>query len=186
MATEFYNADDPFNVAFAVDADLVWGETQPFQITKRKVEGSGSIADFIASLPRTANVEGRITAMNLPGATPDPQKLSNARDALQALADKCQPVLVLSGIYAGYLGIERTEVNISVDGGKALTARVNLTRIETTEVGTANVPASKLRAKVKRKAAAGKKGGAAKGSKPPDNRTLSAKLVDGLGGLFGR
>lgn len=175
MATEFYQVDKPFVVAFAVDADLNWGEVNPFQITKRKVEGSGTIADFIASLPKTASVEGMVTAMNLPGAVTDPQKMTNARDALQELADKRQPVLVLSNLFAGYMGIERTEVSLSADGGKAITVRVNLTKIETTTVGTTEVPASKLRSKVKKKGGAGKKGGAAKGSKP---RTTLAKLDD--------
>lgn len=178
MATEFYEVNKPFVVAFSVDADLNWGEINPFQITKRKVEGSGSIADFIASLPKTANVEGVVTAMNLPGATPDPQKLTNARDALNEIADKRQPVLVLSNLYAGYMGIERTEVSQSVDGGKAITVRISLTRIETTTVGTAEVPASRLRAKVKKKGGKGKKGGAAKGSEP---RSTLAKTDDAVG-----
>lgn len=186
MATEFYEADKPYVIAFAVDADLTWGEVNPFSITKRKVEGKGTIADFIASLPKTASLEGKITAMNLPGATPDPQKLTNARDALQELADKRQPVLVLSNLFAGYMGIERTEVSESVDGGKSITVRVNLTRIETTTVGTAQIPASKLRSKVKRKSGASKKGGAAKGSKPKSVLAHIDDAVDrGISGALG-
>jgi hypothetical protein len=182
MPTELYEVDRPFVVAFAVDADLTWGETNAFQVTRRKVEGSGTIADFVASLPKSASLDGRITAMAVGDALPDPAKLSNARDALNELADKRQPVLVLNNLFAGYMAIERAEVSLSADGGKAIMVRINLTRIDTTTVGTAQVPASKLRSKVKRKAAAGKKGGAAKGS-DPDNRTLSLKLVNYLGFL---
>ncbi len=180
MATEFFEIDKPFVVAFALDADITWGEVNPFETTKRKVEGKGSISDFVASLPKNATVQGVITAMNLNPLVPTTQKLVSARDALEQLADKMQPVLVVNGLYAGELVITRTEVSKSADGGEAINANISLERIETTTVGTANVPASRLRSKIKRKKNKG--GGAAKGSKPTaGNGSVLSKLFDAGG-----
>jgi hypothetical protein len=184
MATEFYEIDKPFVVAFALDADLNFAEVDAYQTTKRKVEGQGNIADHIASEPLTATVEGLVTAMNLDplSAAGGGEKLVTARDTIKALAAKKQPLLVINDLFAEYMAITRVEGVQSADGGKALRLRIALGQIEQTTVGTAQVPASRLRAKVKRRAAAGKKGGAAKGSKP-DNRTLTLKLVQGFGFL---
>lgn len=177
MPTEIFEVDNPLAVAFAFDADLNWTETHEYETTDRKVEGKGSIADFIASKPLQATVEGKVTAMNIEPAIPTPQKLVNTRDALEQLIAKKQIVLVLNDLFAGYMGMTRAEIIKSVDGGQSITARIGFKRIEQTIAATAQVPASKLRAKVKRKAAAGKKGGAAKGGKP---KTALAKIDDSL------
>jgi hypothetical protein len=192
MPTEFFEVDKPFVVAFAMDADLNFTEIDAYQTTKRKVEGKGTISDFVASQPLTATVEGKITAMNLDplsgaGGT---EKLSTARDNIKALAAKAQPVIVINDTFAEYMVITRVERVESADGGKAINLRIALEQLEQTTVGTAQVPASRLRAKVKRKAGAGKKGGAAKGSKPDQSRgaaiddALNRGVSGMLGGLF--
>jgi len=186
MATELYRPDSPFDPVFSVDADLVWTDTLAYQVSKRAVEGVGEIADFIAATPRRASLEGTITAMTLAGASVQPQKLTAARDALEQLADQRQPVLVVSNLYTGYLAIERAEVTQSADGGMAIVVRISFVQIKTTETGTAQVPASKLRAKVKRRGATGKKGGSPQGATPEDKTvpsSLAAKAAKFLGVL---
>jgi hypothetical protein len=179
MPTEIFEVDNPLAVAFACDADLSWGEVSEYPTTTRKVEGKGDISDFISSKPLIATLDGKVTAMTIDPAPPSPQKLANSKAALQELADKRQIVLVIGELFNGYLGITRVEIAKGVDDGYSYNAKITFQRIEQTTTGTAQVPASKLRSKVKRKGT-GKKGGAAKGSKP-DNRTLAAKLSDSLG-----
>ena len=166
MPTEIFETNNPLAVAFACDADLNWGEVLEFPTTTRKVERKGDVADFIASKPLIATLDGKVTAMTIAPALPSPQKLVNEKSALQALARKRQVVLVIGELFNGYLGITRVEIAKGADDGKSFNAKITFKEIETTTTGTAQVPASKLRGKVKRKAATGKKGGAAKGSKP--------------------
>ncbi len=184
MPTELFEAANPFAPAFRFDADMQWTNTLGFEVTKRKVEAKGTTSDYIASLPEEATVEGKVTAMTVSPALPDPQKLVNTSDGLKALAAKKQPVLVLSEIYEGYMAITRVEITKSTEDGHALTIRVQLSVIEQTTAATTEVPASKLRSKVKRKGGTGKKGGAAKGSKPsgPD-KTATLQVVNAFGYL---
>lgn len=189
MPTELFEGQNIFAPAFRFDADMNWTNTLGFQVTKRKVEQKGTIADYIASLPETAAVEGIVTAMTVSPALPDPQKLVNASEGIKALAAKKQIVLVLSEIYEGYMAITQCVVSKSREDGKAVMVKLALSRIEQTTAGTSQVPASKLRSKVKRKGGTGKKGGAAKGSKPSakDQSTLATaddrtgRRMSGLG-----
>jgi hypothetical protein len=187
MPTEIYPADDILATGFQFDADLQSTNVLPFQVTSRKVESRGNIAEHIASLPETHNVTGMVTAMNMPPAVPDPEKLANSKKKLKELAAKRQIVIVLSDSYDGELAISRVEITDGADMGRAFKATLGFTLIETTTVGTAEVPASRLRSKVKRKAAPAKKGGAAKGSQPtPKARTGLAYVIDKAKGLLTR
>jgi len=186
MPTEIYPADDAFAPGFAFDADLQFGSTFAYQASQRKVEGRGTISEHIASQPKKYTITGIVTAMTVPPATPEAEKLTNAKKRLEEMADKRQIVLVLSDSFSGYLAIERAEVIESVDLGKAIRATVNFTEIVTTTVGTAVIPKSRLRKKVKKKAAPAKKGGAAKGSQPTGkSRTGLAYLSDKAKKLLG-
>lgn len=177
MPTELYEGENVFAPAFAFDADLQWAEVSEFEVTDRKVEAKGSIADYIASKPHTATVEGKVTAMTVEPAPPDPQKLVSARDRLVELGDKRAIVLVLSEMFAGYMAIQRVEISKGVDDGGSFTARIALKKIETTTTATAQVPASRLRPKVKRRKGPGKRGGAARGSRPPSNQTYTLRKL---------
>ena len=182
MPTELFESDNIFAPAFAFDADLAWTNILSFETTKRKVEQKGTIADFIASLPETATIEGKVTAMTISPASPDPQKLVNASDGIKALAAKTGIVLVLSEIYEGYMAITEAVISKSVEDGHSISVRLTLSRIDQTTAATATVPASKLRAKTKRKGGTGKKGGAAKGSKPSEkDKTVALRAAEALG-----
>ncbi len=182
MPTELFEGQNIFAPAFRFDADMNWTNTLGFKVTKRKVEAKGTIADYIASLPETASVEGIVTAMTVSPALPDPQKLVNASDGIKALAAKKQIVLVLAEIYEGYMAITQVVIGKSVEDGKAVMVKLALSRIEQTTAATTQVPASKLRSKVKRKGGTGKKGGAAKGSKPKAaDKSTVLQLGQGLG-----
>jgi hypothetical protein len=178
MPTEIYEVDNPFVVAFAVDADLKWNETIQKEVTKRKIEQKGTVSDFIADTPDVASLDGMITGMAVDPFPPVPNKLANARDSLKQLIDKNQVVLVLNDTFAGYLAITRSDINVSVDEGIALRVSLAFQEMTLVTTGTAQVPASKLRAKVKRKK--GKGGGSGKGGQPSsDDRSVFAKLLDG-------
>ncbi len=178
MPTELFDPLNPLAVAFACDADLNWGNILEFPTTTRKVEGKGDISDFIASKPEIATLDGKVTAMTIEPAIPQPQKLVNEVSRLKELAKKKQIVLVLGELFNGYLGITRVEIGKSADDGKSFNAKMTFIEIETTTTGTAQVPASQLRSKVKRKGGTSKKGGASKGSKP---KTLALQLGLGVG-----
>lgn len=181
MPTEIFEANNPLAVAFACDADLNWGNVLEFPTTTRKVEGKGDTADFISSKPELATLDGVVTAMTIEPAIPSPQKLANEVSRLKELAKKRQIVLVIGELFNGYLGITRVEIGKAVDDGHSFNAKITFTEIETTTTGTAQVPASKLKSKVKRKAAAGKRGGAAKGSKPATPRTKFLQAFQAFG-----
>lgn len=178
MPTEIYPADDVLATGFKFDADLQSSNQLPFQVTNRKVEDRGNIAEHIASQPEVYSVTGMVTAMIMPPETPDPEKLANARKKLKELAKRRQIVVVLSDSFDGELAISRVEISDDAKMGRAFKATVGFTEILIAEVGTANVPASRLRRKVKRKAAPAKKGGAAKGSMPSGkSQTVALKLA---------
>ena len=138
MPTELFDATDIFLPAFAFDADSQWTKIIPFETTNNKVEGKGSNADFIAARPKQATIEGLVTAMTVGTDLPDPQKLVNMSDRLEQLADKQQLVLVLSELFAGYMGIDRAEISKGVEDGRSFRARVTLKRIEKTTDSTEN------------------------------------------------
>ncbi len=188
MPTEIFEGENIFAPAFKLDADLVWTEVDEFELPARKIESKGTVNDYIAQgKPLQANVEGIVTAMTVDPDLPEADKLNNAKDRLQVLARKREIVLVLSELYAGYLGISRVEIVKGVDDGHSLQARIAFGLIETTVTATAQIPASKLRAKVKRVAATGKKGGAAKPSTPTDaSKSVLLKVADKATGLLGR
>ena len=186
MPTAIYEGGNIFAPAFAFDADLQWGETLGYQVTKRKVEGKGEISDYIASDPEIARVTGKVTAMTVEPALPESEKLVSAKERLKQLAQKKSIVLVLSELTAQYLAINRVEFSKGVADGYSFQATIGFIEIETTTVATTQIPASRLRAKVKRRAATGKKGGAAKGSTPTGkSKTLALQLVQKFGFLGG-
>ena len=181
MPTEIFEVNNPLAVAFACDVELNWGNVLEFPTTTRKVEGKGDIADFISSKPEIATMDGKVTAMTIEPALPSPQKLANEVSRLKELGKKRQIVLVIGELFNGYLGITRVEIGKAADDGKSFNAKITFTEIEQTISATAQVPASRLRSKVGRKGGPGKKGGAAKGSKP---KTTALKL--GLAGGLGK
>ena len=183
MPTEIFDPKNPLAVAFACDVDLNWGNVLEFPTSTRKVEGKGNIADFIASKPQIATLDGKVTAMTIEPALPSPQKLANEVSKIKELARKKQIVLVLGELFNGYLGITRVEIGKAANDGKSFNAKITFTEIETTTAGTAQVPASQLRSKVKRKGGKGKKGGAAKGSAPTGPASLAIKGLS-AGGLL--
>lgn len=180
MPTELFEVNNPLAVAFACDVDLNWGNILEFPTTTRKVEGKGDIADFIAKKPQIATLDGKVTAMTIEPAIPSPQKLVNEVSKLKELGNKRQIVLVLGELFAGYLGITRVEIGKGAEDGKSFNAKITFTEIETTTAATAQVPASQLRSKVKKKGGPSKKGGAAKGSLPK-TKALALALAGGLG-----
>lgn len=183
MPTEIYE-DNAFKPSFKFDADLQATETAEYQTTERKVEGKGTISDYIASKPDRYSVEGIVTAMTVDPDLPEAEKLVNAKNRLKQLAAQKKIVLVLTELDAVYLAINRVEISKGVSDGHSFKARVGFIEIETTTVGTAQIPASRLRTKVKRRAATGKKGGAAKPSAPKGkDKTLALGIVNFFGYL---
>jgi hypothetical protein len=179
MPTEIFEIDKPFVVAFTVDADLKWSETIQKEVTKRKIEKQGTISDFIADTPDTASLDGLVTAMSTNPLVPTINKLPNSRDSLKQLIDKNQVVLVLNDTFAGYMAITRADIGTAVDEGIALRVSLRFQEMTLVTTGTTQVPASKLRSKVKRKKG-GKKGGASKGSQGSgQDKSVLAKLFDG-------
>jgi hypothetical protein len=183
MPTEIYE-DNAFVPSFKVDADLQSTETMEFDTTSRKVEGKGIIANYIASKPDRYSVEGVVTAMTVDPDPPEAEKLVNAKTRLKQLAAKKKIVLVLTEMDAVYLAINRVEIAKGVSDGYSFKARIGFIEIETTTVGTTQIPASRLRAKVKKRAATGKKGGAAKPSAPGGkDKTVTLQALNVIGFL---
>jgi len=176
MPTEIYDPKNLFAAAFAFDADLQWAEVHEYELAKRKVEGIGTKNDYIASKPMLATVEGKITSMAVEPAVYNPTKLVNVRDELVALADKQAEVVVVSELYVGTLVIQRAEISKGVDDGYSWSGKLTLAPIESTMPGTAQVPASKLRAKVEKRGGANKSGGSGSTGGLPKSTALKGAL----------
>lgn len=166
MPTELYDPANVFAAAFKWDADLQWSEVHEYDVAKRKVESVGTVNEYIADKPMIATVDGKVTAMTVEPDLPNPNKLISMRDDLVALAAKKAKVLVISELYAGEMVIQRAEIGKGISDGVSFVAKVTLTEITETTVGTVQVPASRLRAKVKKRMGSKSGGSGAGGSKP--------------------
>jgi len=144
-----------YTPAFEFDADLNWGETFSYEATKRKIEGIGEAADYIAAKGKTATLSGRVTATQLDPLNFKPQKLSGGRDALEQLCDKRGLVLVVNDMYCGMLAIVEGEVTKGVEDGYSFRASLKFERLVFTNAATTAIPAAALK-----KAMTAKKAGA--------------------------
>lgn len=183
MSTSFH--ENPVNILAPVwetDADLNWSETDKYTATKRKVEGQGDISPYIASTPREAKLDGIVTATTLDPVTLQPQRLVDSKAKIQALAAKRQPVLVINPMFSGWMAITEVTPSKSAADGQKLKVSISLIEIQTTTAAMAQAPAAKLKPKVKKRAATGKKGGAAKGAAPtPRQKTKALTAANALG-----
>lgn len=180
MSTEIYEA--PFNLfapAFSFSALSQRSAKHAVTTSGKKIEGEGEIKDRVATTPSEWTLQGRVKANELDPATLQAQPLANAQKRLEELIKKKAIVLILSGdVFNEYALLTSVEPSQSTADGDTLVVSLTFQEMRITQLGTTQIPPSRMRRKVKRKAAAPAKGGASKPRTSTDNRGNALKGVE--------
>jgi hypothetical protein len=180
VSTEIYEA--PFNLfapAFEFGVLLNRGSNHRVTPTSRKIEGEGSITDNAATEPSTWTLSGAVSASAIDPVTFEEQTLANAEQKLKELVAKKAIVLIQSGdVYNEFALITSAAPSQSVEDGDSLKVDITLQEMRVTAAKTTQIPPSRMRRKVKRKAAAPAQGGAGKPKPTKDNRGVALKGLE--------
>lgn len=155
-----------FAVLFEFDADLKEERSGSTKWTDKPVEDGANIADFGNRGPLSFRVEGIITAWPF-GSPRNPLRVSGADAALEAIADAKQPVGLITKWWAREVVIENDKAGATQGEGEALRFAIGCKTIRVPKAAYTNIPASKLKASVRKRN--NKKppvGGAAAGKAP--------------------
>lgn len=177
--------------------------------TKYPVESGGVISDHISTQPPTLQIDGVISAMTLgvtsgissvissgisleslkSGMVGGKQRLTNAKKALEAIADQKAAITVVTGIDV-YEDYTIDELSCSRDNtAEKLTVSISLSKIDKAEAVWAEITRQSTVTKVARKGGVTKKsGGAAKttttsGEEKKEERTGSVSFSLEHGGV---
>ena len=186
MGTEIY--ETPFDFlapSFSFDATVERGGSHRVTPSSRKIEGLGNISDSAATEASTWFVSGKVSATSLDPLTLQLQTLANAQKKLEELVKKKAIVLVVSGDFLEeFCLITSAEPRQGADDGNSMGASLQFQEMRTTKPQNVQIPASRLRRKVKRKAAAPAKGGATKPTTvtAPDRRGTMLKAGEAAHG----
>jgi hypothetical protein len=170
---------------FEFDATLNVSKNRTYTATKRAIENRGDVADHVYRQPFTVSTDGFVAITPISPRryriipTNDPSVLAVMRSQLEELAEQRQLVTLVSDLYAGKVVITSLSFSNSVEDGYSLMTNISFSEIEIAKLETTVVSASRLRPKVKKRAAT------AGGNKAADQSknaaaTSKAKLKAGL------
>lgn len=185
------------NPDFIFDAELNEDWALEYEWTEYPIEDGAKISDHGAKLPEKFNVTGAVTASPLAWTTsPDvdehdgKQRVIDALAALKKLADARQPMTLVAQYWSpADVVIDSARPSMGEGDGNAVRIEVAFHQVQLPKAKTVDIPASRYKAKVKRKAP-GKKGGAG-GTKKPSAKTeakaksWAASGVDKARKMFG-
>jgi len=172
-------------VMWEFDVELAERATTTIEWTNAPVETGADITRFGVERPDKFRVEGRVTAT--PWDTGyDPQRVMDADQALRDIARKRQPLTMIAGNWVEEVVISVVEGGTAAGEGEGLNIAIDCQTVKRTTPTVTKIPASRLKAKVKKQAAAAKKGGAAAGSagNTATNgkaKTLTLRVVQAMG-----
>ncbi len=171
---------DPFLPAAELDAGT--SETQEDTVTWSQVpvEGTGNVAEHGVLEPTTWTFVGLIGAGDPNNVLPrDKERLNRQHDRLLVLQKAKQLVTVVGATFVANAGISRIVATREKDTGDILSIDLGLQAVSLPIPSTTTIPASRLRASVRRRAAPGKPGGA--GPAKPVDLVGDAKAIDKAG-----
>lgn len=167
---------------FAFDAEINEDMALDYSWTQHPIEDGAEISDYGAKLPEKFKVVGGVTETPLimfpyieeHNPTSGKQRVMDALAALKKLADARQPMSLVAK-YWSPADVVIDSVNASLGDGDGNAPRIEIAvhQVELPKAKTVDIPASRYKKKVKRKAP-GKKGGAVAG-KQEDAPPVAAK-----------
>lgn len=183
----FIYTESPEFPIFQFDIAETEKKSYKFTPTKRAVEDKGNVNDHVYREPFTISSEGLVawTPVSPRNWQPVPstskEVMIDAQNALEELAEKRQLVTLSCSLFTGNVAITSLDFSRSTSDGWATRVNIGFAEIEIAKTLTTNVDPSRLRPKVKKKAAA-KPGTKAAPNGVPDPKRL--KLIEGGGKLF--
>lgn len=152
---------DPLAAPFELDAHTSETQEDAVTWTSVPVEGTGNVSEHGADEPRVWTFTGMVGAGDPNHLLPrDKERMNRQHDALLVLKKARQLVTVVGSTFVANAGIARVTATRSADQGDVLGIEIELKEIFLPIPTTTTIPASRLRASVRRRASAGRKGGA--------------------------
>lgn len=152
---------DPFLPAATLDIGT--SETQEDTVTWSQVpvEGTGSVAEHGVNEPTTWTFTGKVGAADPNNVLPrDLERINRQHDRLLVLKKARQLVTVVGASFVASAGISRVVATRDQSTGDVISIDLGLQEISLPIPTTTTIPASRLRASVRRRGAPGKPGGA--------------------------
>ena len=166
------NAEDP---TFKLDATLEERRSDGYAPTQKPIEDGAQVSDYVITQPKKYHANGIVTATVF-GKALDRQRVENAYDAVVKLADSKTIVTVVFGWWVFDAVISNVEATHNRDIGEALAVSIDFQEIVQFKPETVQIPASKLKSKVKRRRKS-KKGPSAETGKTPDEKTKKRSVL---------
>jgi hypothetical protein len=178
---------------FAFDAEINEEMTLDYKWTQYPIEDGAEVSDFGYKLPEKFKVAGAVTESPLivvspyidesQGQATGKRRVMDAIAALKKVSDAKQPMSLVAR-YWSPADIVIDSVNASLSDGDGYAPRIEIAvhQVQLPKAKTVDIPASRYKAKVKRKAPGQKGGAAATKNKAPTAKKGVPDLV-GLAGL---
>lgn len=180
MTTFYIYTTSPNFPDFEFDATKDESKDIQYGITEHPVENTGNVGDHIYRKPFKLDTEGLVAITPIsprtyqPTPADDPTVLKEMQKALEELADKMDLVTVVSDLYTGPAAISSIRFSKGVDDGLSMRASIGLREMVIGQTQTAQVAASRLKRKVKRRQKT-------KGGQPATEQKLADQLRANLG-----
>lgn len=175
-------------VLFEWDCEQRESREGTYTWTEREVESGAPIVNHGVKRPEKWTLEGLITATPLfPGGI-DFQRVMDADSVIRELADALQPVSFVSGWYVGEGAITRIRSTAGTGDPLMLNLAADFKEIRVVSPATTQIPASRLKPKVRRRATPTPPaaGGASTGTPPtPKQSQTGARWLAGKAGYRG-
>jgi hypothetical protein len=134
-------------------------KSRKYTPTRRAVEDKGNVNDHVYREPFTLSSEGLVAWTPVtprdwqPVPSTSKEVMIDAQNALEELAEKRQLVTMASELFTGQVAITSLDFSRSTADGWATRVSISFAEIEIAQTLTTTVDPSRLRPKVKRKAA---------------------------------
>jgi hypothetical protein len=172
-----------FAILFEFDCDTKESRDGSTQWTDKPVEAGANVTDFGNRAPEKFQIEGIITAWPF-GSPHNPLRVSGADDALRAIADAGQPVGLVTKWWSAEVVLSADKASNSQGEGEALRFSVSAQTIRVPSPDYVTIPASRLKASVRKRATAPPAGGSAAGKTKPTETDWIYKGAGFLGFRF--
>lgn len=167
-----------FQILFEWDCEQKEDAEHNTEWTEHPVESGAVVSDYGNNKPDIYNVEGYMTATPF-GSPIDETRLGDAHEKLKRLRDKRQELTLLAGNWTPTVVITKVGAVQGTDDAGRLLLSASFKTVDRPQPKTVDIPPSRLKPKVRRRASTKtKKGGAATGK--PATATQTKSIAAGL------
>lgn len=169
---------------FALDATLEERRVDAYTVTKNPIETGAKISDHVYAEPKEYTCSGLITASPL-GQAFSKDRIKRQYDALITAADQGTEFTVVFGWDVFDAVLSNGEKSSDQSIGEALSFSLGFTTVTQVQFQTTQIPAIRLKSKVKRRRGKTKKGTAQTPKTPTGKNRKAGKVYTGFKALFG-